>query len=492
MSTYQEQYDYPIIEPITESSNRPFWSVMIPTYNNSKYLEQALKSILEQDPGADEMQIEVIDDCSTKDDSEKIVREIGKNRVSFYRQPRNLGIGANWNACIQQARGYWVHILHQDDLVMPGFYRRFRETLEKEPTMGAAFCRNIYIGEDGNWQSLSPLERETPGILSAWIEKIAVGCCIVCPAIVVKRSVYEKLGGFHPELTCALDWDMWKRIAVHYPIWYEPQPLACYRWHSASTLSGMIGSGVNIAEARRSIEISQSYLPEAIAAELSDKSREHHALFALQLAQQLLAAGDIAGVIAQIREAIKCNNSSTVLRSLASLLRLPESEQLLRVLASFFVSIEPARLLAALSDSTDPCQPESFNLREINLIIFPDWRQPEDLLYQDLARVIRSLATHPDKTQMTLLIDTSNISHEDANIVLSGVMMNILFQEDLDVTEGLEIFLLEKLEKKQWEVLLPCVHWRIVLENENKQGIVEAYAEKIPSCELDNLSNSIK
>ena len=491
MSSSSKEYNYPTIEFIPKSVNRPLWSVMIPTYNNSKYLEQAIESILAQDPGSDEMQIEVIDDCSTKDDPEKIVREMGNNRVSFYRQPQNVGIGANWNTCIQKARGYWVHILHQDDLVMPGFYRRFREALENEPTIGAAFCRNIYIDEDGNWQSLSPLERKTPGILPQWIEKISVACWIVCPAIVVKRSVYEQLGGFHPELRCALDWDMWKRIAVHYPIWYEPQPLACYRWHSASTVSGMIRSGFNIAEARRSIEISKSYLPEAIANELSDKSREHHAILALHLAQQGLTAGDTAAVIAQIREGLKCSNSSTVMRSLASLLTLPESEPLLRALASCLVSIEPDRLLSALSDPTDSSQPEGFNfrLREINLIIFPDWKQPEDLLYQGLARAIKSLATHPEKTQMLLLIDTSNTSIEEANIVLSGVSMNLLLQEDLDVTDDLEIFLLGKLEKMQWEDLLPRVHWRIVLENENKQGILEAQAENIASCELDDLSN---
>lgn len=81
------QFNYPKIAPVTEGEKRPFWSVMIPTYNNTKFLEQALQSILAQDPGPDEMQIEVIDDGSTKDDPEEIVRKIGKNRVIFCRYP---------------------------------------------------------------------------------------------------------------------------------------------------------------------------------------------------------------------------------------------------------------------------------------------------------------------------------------------------------------------------------------------------------------------
>jgi hypothetical protein len=83
---------FPIIEPITNEIDRPLWSVMIPTYNGTEYLEKTLRSVLEQDPGSDLMQIEVVDDCSTQDEPEELVREIGQGRVSFYRQPKNLGL----------------------------------------------------------------------------------------------------------------------------------------------------------------------------------------------------------------------------------------------------------------------------------------------------------------------------------------------------------------------------------------------------------------
>ena len=489
MLNLPKHYSYPKISPINESNNRPFWSVMIPTYNGSKYLEKTLNSILAQDPGSDEMQIGVIDDCSLEDNPEKLVRKIGKNRVDFYRQSQNVGIGANWNTCIQYAHGSWIHLLHQDDVVMPGFYRRFREIVEQEPSIGAAFCRNIYMDEDDNWQSLSPLERKTPGILSDWLEKIAIGCSIVCPAIVVKRSVYENLGGFHPEFKCALDWDMWKRIAINYPVWYEPQPLVCYRWHSASAVNHTIKSGVNIAESRQSIEMFHSCLPDAIADELSEQSKEHHAIFALHLAKQLLSEGNMAAVIAQIREGLKCSHSSTVLSSLASLLKLPEAEPLLKIIAHFFLSIQSNSIVSVLYEASESSQIESFNLKKINILIFFDWKQPEELLYQDLARTLKKLANHPYKDQIALLIDTSNISDEDAAIILSDVTMTLLLQEELDVTDGPEISLLGKLDKRQWEALLSSIHYRIALEKENTKAIVEAGAGKLPCCGLDDLNN---
>ena len=127
-------------------------------------------------------------------------------------------------------------------------------------------------------------------------------------------------------------------------------------------------------------------------------------------------------------------------------------------------------------------------LKDINLIVFPDWIQPEEVLSLDLERVVKAIATHPDRSHITLLVDSSGISEEDANLFLSGVAMNLLMQEDLDVTEEAEISLVPQLGELQWEALLPGLHARIVLENENQQALVVVKAENIPSCDLDSFN----
>lgn len=129
------------------------------------------------------------------------------------------------------------------------------------------------------------------------------------------------------------------------------------------------------------------------------------------------------------------------------------------------------------------------NLKDINLIVFPDWSQPEEALCFGLERLLRAIATHPDRSQITLLVETGNISDEDAALILSSVTMNLLMQEDLDVSEGPEISLVGQLSEIQWEALLPRIHARISLENENKQEITRVRAESIPSCKLDSFSN---
>jgi GT2 family glycosyltransferase len=310
--TVPELTAYPPIEPVAEGVGRPFWSVMIPTYNRAEYLAQTLRSVLEQAPGPDEMQIEVVDNCSTSGDIEAVVREVGGGRVGFYRQEQNVGMSGNWTTCVRRARGHWVHILHDDDMVMPGFYARLEEAFRREPALGAAFCRPIIIDEEGDWQSFLFLERRTAGVLEDWVERIGVSNRIMFPSMVVKRSAYEKLGGFHPQLIHTPDWDMWKRIAVHYPVWYEPQALALYREHFASDTSRLRRSGANVADSLKSIRIAESYLPASMAAELSRQAREQHALTALEIARRMLARGDLQGAAAQVREGVKCSCSPMV------------------------------------------------------------------------------------------------------------------------------------------------------------------------------------
>ena len=130
---------------------------------------------------------------------------------------------------------------------------------------------------------------------------------------------------------------------------------------------------------------------------------------------------------------------------------------------------------------------QPLNLKEINFIVFPDWSAPEESLSLDLERIIKATTTHPDKSCITLLVDITGISQQDANLFLSGVAMDLLMQEDLDVTEELEISLVEQLSEPQWEALLPRLHARLVLEQENEQAIAQAKAQALLSYEVDSL-----
>jgi hypothetical protein len=303
------------VPPIPEGTSQPLWSVMIPTYNCAQYLRGTLSSVLAQDPGEDLMQIEIVDDHSTKDDPEAVVKELGKGRVSFYRQPKNLGHVGNFQTCLERSRGKLVHLLHGDDQVLPGFYQKLQQPFEKHPNLGAAFCRYIDIDEHGCWRTISSLEQQESGILDNWLEKIAVQQRIQTPSIVVRREVYEKLGGFDNRIRYwGEDWEMWVRIAAQYPVWHEVEPLALYRKSSASLSGRSLRTGENIQDFRTAIGIVKAYLPEETATRLTQKALENYALYAQTCAREFILMGDFEAAKNQLREALRCSSSSIVFK----------------------------------------------------------------------------------------------------------------------------------------------------------------------------------
>ena len=203
-------FDPPVILPVPVPDARPKWSVMIPTFNGTRYLQQTLESVLAQDQGADNMQIEVIDDCSTTNDPEAIVKKVGRGRISFYRNPKNRGAISNFNACVERSRGQLIHILHQDNSILPGFYDCISRVAAKWPDVALYATRAFVVDEDGNIQSTTDriTSLEVP---SNDIEPFFYATPIRTPAVVVRRDAYEMFGGFRPELVLLADCEMWLR-----------------------------------------------------------------------------------------------------------------------------------------------------------------------------------------------------------------------------------------------------------------------------------------
>jgi glycosyltransferase involved in cell wall biosynthesis len=293
-----------VIRPLIPDATRPFWSVMIPTYNaRSNYLGETLKSVLQQDPGPGQMQIEVVDDCSPDGAPVELVRRVAGDRVAVHREPANNGLAGIWNRCIERARGEWVHILHQDDVVLPGFYDHLYRGIRCNPDVGMAFCRFAISDANGHWKELGPLESSTPGVLDGWLERVATGCRVQCPAVVVRRATYERLGGFRADLISVLDIEMWVRIAANASVFYEPQILALFRRHGDNQSVMDERTGANMQDMARAIEIWRDYLPANSRTQLEQQGRRYWAGIALALAQHFFSNDDVAACASQLRAA---------------------------------------------------------------------------------------------------------------------------------------------------------------------------------------------
>lgn len=273
---------------------------MIPVYNCSAYLVEALLCVLDQDRGMAQMQIEVVDDASTDADVAALVRSIGKDRVGYFRQPVNVGSLRNFHTCLQRARGHLIHILHGDDLLRPGFYQRMEGLFQRYPTLGAGFCRFAYVDETGRTLFTQDAEMEQEGILTNWLERLAERQRIQYVAMVVRREVYEKLGGFYG-VEYGEDWEMWMRIAAHYDTGYIPEVLAEYRKHFSSISGKSFVTARNMACLRWVMTKIREHLPLQRRAAIMRASREFYAHYALRVANTLwINFKDKRGASAQV------------------------------------------------------------------------------------------------------------------------------------------------------------------------------------------------
>lgn len=223
-------------------------SIMVPTYNCAEYLADTLNSLKAQGSKLEQAQIEVIDDCSTKDEPEQVVRELWPERVSFYRHPQNVGPIANFNACLERAERPWIHILHGDDYMLTGAYEEIERCLVEVPEAKAVFGRSVTGDADGIWTGMSvPLGPSARGRLeyraSDWGQ-----CPVQFAGVLFSREAVQTVGNFDDSFCHVADWNMWWRLAKTVPVAYTNECVSFYRQFEGNHSSTLRRHGINSRE----------------------------------------------------------------------------------------------------------------------------------------------------------------------------------------------------------------------------------------------------
>jgi glycosyltransferase involved in cell wall biosynthesis len=207
-------------------------SIVVPVFNGERYLKESLDSILAQTYAP--MEIIVMDDGSA-DGTARIAQSYG-SRITYYRQPKNLGQFENVNSGIARARGELVGVFHADDVYLPDIVEREVAAFEKYPEVGAVFCQDIFIDAQGEEYGRLTLPEEVRGGTPLPFETVWNALLthqnrfLVCPGAMVRASVYREVGGYrqHPWRESA-DLEMWIRIARRFPIVVLEEYLMKYR-----------------------------------------------------------------------------------------------------------------------------------------------------------------------------------------------------------------------------------------------------------------------
>jgi glycosyltransferase involved in cell wall biosynthesis len=309
----------PAFKPRPANETRPLWSVMIPAFNCGAYLGDALQSVLAQAPSSQAMQIAVMDDASTDINVRQLVQSIGGGRVEYYRHDVNMGSVATFNQCIELAKGHYVHLLHGDDRVLPGYYAAIEVLFKNAPSAGMFISRWQGIGEHGQILWTSELEAPAEGILNGWLERISMQQPLQYAATTMRREVYETVGGYYG-VNYGEDWEMWVRVAARYPVAYTPQILAQYRVHQASISSKKVLAGDNLRDIAWVIDTIQSHVPEQLRARARATALANSASYGVEVAETLWREqANKPASIRQAQLALAMHSDATLLKRVVDL-----------------------------------------------------------------------------------------------------------------------------------------------------------------------------
>ena len=215
---------------------RPRLSVCLPTCNGEAYVAEALRSVLQQSYA--DFEVVAVDDGSS-DRTGEILQGCDDPRVRIYQNPCQRGIPGNWNASVELARGEYVCVFHQDDVMLADNLARKMALFETDPGLSLVHSRADPI-----------VEAEAPSRLAGWMEQAEAdfvaegeayfrklllrGNCIAASTVMVRREQLAAAGGFNETLGFACDYEMWMKLCLEGRVGFLHDALVRYRWHGGN------------------------------------------------------------------------------------------------------------------------------------------------------------------------------------------------------------------------------------------------------------------
>ena len=198
----------------------PLVSIITPSYNQARFLEATLRSVLDQDyPNIEYL---VVDGASS-DGSEEIIRRYA-GRLAWWVSEKDAGQSEAINKGLRRARGEFIGWLNSDDIYLPGAVSAAVTVFRSHPEAGLIYGDALAIDADGKPFNLMRARQYTVSELMAFK--------IICqPAAFMRRSVLEAVGYLNPSYHLLMDNLLWMSMAQKAPIVYAPQTWAAARYH---------------------------------------------------------------------------------------------------------------------------------------------------------------------------------------------------------------------------------------------------------------------
>ncbi|MBL0013116.1 MAG: glycosyltransferase family 2 protein [Flavobacterium sp.] len=208
----------------------PYFSVIIPVYNKEKFIENTIKSVLQQ--RFSDFELILVNDGST-DNSEVQIKKFSDNRITYYTK-ENGGASTARNFGLEKAKANYITFLDADDYWYPDFLQEMASCIEEFPNH-KIFSAAIEVESEkvifpSQYSIRKSSEREIVNYFLASMKTTII--CTSCA--VFDKSVFEKVGDFDPEIKSGQDTDMWIRMGLEFPVVFSWKILARYVYDSNS------------------------------------------------------------------------------------------------------------------------------------------------------------------------------------------------------------------------------------------------------------------
>lgn len=203
-------------------------SVVIPTYNRARYIEECLDSLLAQSVAP--MEIIVVDDGSTDDTAQRLAK-YGERIV--YLKKDNGGKPNALNMAMPLARGDYLWLFDDDDVALPDAIEKRLAILQRDATVGFVYSSH-YLGHDGADGKIARRARhDVPAIADDdFYLQLMQGCYFMLQSVLARREVFAAAGQFDPTLVAGEDYDMMIRMARLARGALLPEPTFIFRQHA--------------------------------------------------------------------------------------------------------------------------------------------------------------------------------------------------------------------------------------------------------------------
>jgi glycosyltransferase involved in cell wall biosynthesis len=222
--------------------NYPLVTVLIGSYNQSRFVEKCLDSVRHQT--YPNLQVIIFDDCS-KDNSVAVIDAwLKKHRLDwqFIPHTRNIGICASLNEVLRLARGKYVSVLAADDVWLPDKTSRQVEMMGQMPgDVGVLYSDAFQVDENGETLPQMFIEAHRKFVVPPegfLFDVLWEGNFIPVVTTLIRRDCFTQVGMYDEDL-CFEDWDMWMRISRKFRFAYDKVPAARYRIVSSSLVRTM-------------------------------------------------------------------------------------------------------------------------------------------------------------------------------------------------------------------------------------------------------------